>query len=215
MSAAGIVRNVHRCAAPDLLDQGPPQSHGRRGYQVLTRFVDHHHGQVTVGVPEFAPRPMVWIESTDDNSDTVTRATLCRGMAAELLDALTRFLAMPARGEHACETRRPVDEHSVRMALGAILRDIEANDTSYAARHPLVWQALALASSLGWRCGVKPDPAQLGRPVAYIDLPDFGQVSWHMPEYRGEWDGHDTPTKYERARAYADATTTRDQEAAA
>lgn len=45
----------------------------------------------------------------------------------------------------------------------------------------------------------------------YIDLPT-GQVSWHihisefdqfadLPPYQGEWDGHDTPTKYARVAA--------------
>lgn len=47
----------------------------------------------------------------------------------------------------------------------------------------------------------------------YIDLPT-GQVSWHfhdrdaeifahLPQYEGEWDGHDTPEKYRRVAALA------------
>lgn len=62
---------------------------------------------------------------------------------------------------------------------------------------------LARTAIPGW------DPGWHG--CVYIDLPT-GQVSWHfhdddahlfegIPPYAGHWDGHDTPTKYERLAA--------------
>lgn len=43
------------------------------------------------------------------------------------------------------------------------------------------------------------------RIVVCIELPSelgSGQVRWHMPEWRGVYDGHSTPEKYERIRTF-------------
>ncbi len=72
----------------------------------------------------------------------------------------------------------------------------------YRARMEYLWHAVAFASAAGFRVGVKIDPAQPGWPVVYIDLPT-GQVSWHIPEYAGEYDGHTTEHKYNRIEAFA------------
>lgn len=88
-----------------------------------------------------------------------------------------------------------------RAALAVLLRRIEHHDTDYAARYPLVFEALHLALSCGLLAGVRLDPAEPDWPVVYIELPT-GQVSWHMPQHTETWDHHDTPLKYARVDAW-------------
>lgn len=100
--------------------------------------------------------------------------------------------------------------------LSAILAEVAACDPSdphvqlpdnvteaeaYASRNAFIYQALAQAAGLGYPHGIQPDPADPAWVIAYIDLPT-GQVSWHLPCYVGQWDGHSTPEKYHRVRAY-------------
>lgn len=78
----------------------------------------------------------------------------------------------------------------------------ESGDRTYAMRNSAVFQAMASANQLGMAVGVKVDPADPVHPVvAYIDLPT-GQVSWHLPAYPGEYDGHKTDEKYGRIRDF-------------
>lgn len=91
--------------------------------------------------------------------------------------------------------------------LPMILGLIEQNDTNYAARYPLVLWAVSTAADEGLQVGFRLDPTEPEWPVAYIELPT-GQVSWHLPQHPIAWDGHDTPTKYARCRAYAEAAET-------
>lgn len=97
----------------------------------------------------------------------------------------------------------------------AILQLQEQKDGAYLERNRCVAALARMAIALGQRAGRAKtaidgwDPAWHG--CIYIDLPT-GQVSWHyhesqsslfndLPEYTGRWDGHDTPTKYERLAA--------------
>ena len=79
-------------------------------------------------------------------------------------------------------------------------------DVAYAERNMVVLGLAALAQSAGCLVGKAVDASEPEWPVLLIDLPE-GQVSWHlpvgdmpesMPDYPGEWDGHDTPEKYAR-----------------
>lgn len=88
-----------------------------------------------------------------------------------------------------------------QAVLADVLTRIEQHDTDYEVRYGLVFTAVDRALRCGYRAGVKNDPEQPEWPVVYIDLPT-GQVSWHMPEYAGPWDGHSTKMKYDRIRAY-------------
>lgn len=87
-------------------------------------------------------------------------------------------------------------------------------DLAYAERNRCVALVARMALALGLKAGVRRheggDWEDDWRTVLFIDLPT-GQVSWHfhdselellegLPPYEGAWDGHDTPTKYERAR---------------
>lgn len=90
--------------------------------------------------------------------------------------------------------------------LSALLAEIKVNDENYAFRYSLVLQALLIARTLGLDCGIgidrDSDVRMDGfRVVVYIVLPT-GQVSWHMPEWGGTYDGHTTPRKYTRIDAF-------------
>lgn len=88
-------------------------------------------------------------------------------------------------------------------------------DAVYLERNQVVAGLAAMALVLGYKAGIKQtsiegwDHAWHG--CVYVDLPS-GQCSWHhhssqadlfsfLPEYDGEWDGHDTPEKYRRVLA--------------
>lgn len=85
--------------------------------------------------------------------------------------------------------------------LAEILASIEEHDTSYETRYQLVMHAVCRALDDGLEAGFRIDPAEPEWPVAYIELPT-GQVSWHMPQHKHEFDGHSTAEKYERIHAY-------------
>lgn len=105
-----------------------------------------------------------------------------------------------------------VPEIETRRILAATLAAIEAHDpsigngVSYRERNFYIVSAVAVALDLGLNAGFAVDPATPDWPVAYIDLPHVGQVSWHLPEYIGVYDGHTTAEKYERTAAYVKAT---------
>ena len=84
-----------------------------------------------------------------------------------------------------------------------LLCKIEENDTNYDIRYGLVLKALYLANELGYESGIRIDPSEPDWPVVYIELPT-GQVSWHMPCHKYEWDGHSTEEKYERIRSFCE-----------
>jgi hypothetical protein len=93
----------------------------------------------------------------------------------------------------------------LRSAMVRIQRADQAGN--YEIRNQLIAVSVATAMYLGYQAGFgyddKADPQLEGRRiVAYIELPT-GQVSWHLPEHPIPFDGHDTPTKYARAQAYA------------
>jgi len=85
--------------------------------------------------------------------------------------------------------------------LVGLLAAIEAADTDYPARYPLVLRALGLAAELGYPAGIRLDPDEPAWPVVCVE-PPTGQVSWHMPAHPIPWDGHTTQEKYRRRRAF-------------
>lgn len=91
------------------------------------------------------------------------------------------------------------------VPLAEVLLEIEAADTNYSPRYQLVIQAMYLATRVGFPAGIGFDRKEPDWPVVYIELPT-GQVSWHIPMYGKEWDGHSTETKYARCRAYAESS---------
>lgn len=126
--------------------------------------------------------------------------------ALDLVHGLA-WLAWKARAALAAVPQVPADT--------AIQQLQEQKDGAYLERNRCVAALARMAIALGQRAGRAKtaidgwDPAWHG--CIYIDLPT-GQVSWHyhesqsglfndLPEYAGRWDGHDTPTKYERLAA--------------
>lgn len=92
--------------------------------------------------------------------------------------------------------------------LAKLLRAIEANETQYAVRESLVYQALGVAAQLGYTCGVRYDKDNINGtewPVVCIMLPTVGEISWHCPAYKGVYDGYSTEFKYQRVATYCKA----------
>jgi len=88
--------------------------------------------------------------------------------------------------------------------LSNLLRYIEENDTNYEERYGYVLAALHVANLLSYPAGFRIDPDAPEWPVAYIELPQVGQVSWHCPQHATQWDGHTTREKYARCHIYSD-----------
>lgn len=91
------------------------------------------------------------------------------------------------------------------QTLAYILNEIVEQDTNYDARYPFVFEAACVALEIGYKAGIRIDPNEPEWPVVYIDLPQIGQVSWHMPQYPQEWDGHDVAEKFKRIRKFSEA----------
>lgn len=83
-------------------------------------------------------------------------------------------------------------------------------DAAYTERNCCVSLAARMAIALGYRTGIRCDPAEEPgwQHIIYLDLP-AGQVSWHIPDrelpffsflpsYPAPWDGHTTDEKYAR-----------------
>ena len=88
--------------------------------------------------------------------------------------------------------------------LKTTLQDIVVADTDYESRYTLVLQAMHLARMCNFPVGIRIDPREPEWPVVFITLPT-GQVSWHMPQYPYEWDGHDTRDKHARIKKYTES----------
>lgn len=73
---------------------------------------------------------------------------------------------------------------------------------NYDLRNRVVIAALSSAGGLGLSCGIRYESGHPNPVVVYIDLPNVGQVSWHLPEYTPAYDGHNTPEKYDRIRRF-------------
>jgi hypothetical protein len=88
---------------------------------------------------------------------------------------------------------------ALRLHLDTILR---TDERDYDARNTAVYAAVAEARRAGYPAGFRIDPAEPDWPVAYIELPLAGQVSWHLPAHGVEYDGHSTAQKNARVRRY-------------
>lgn len=68
----------------------------------------------------------------------------------------------------------------------------------------LIAEARRQLIPVGFAYDTKQDNPDLEgrRIVVYFELPEVGQVSWHLPEYTTPWDGHTTEEKYDRIRRF-------------
>jgi hypothetical protein len=82
--------------------------------------------------------------------------------------------------------------------------DPAALERAYASRNACIVMAVSAAMQLGWPSGFAANPDDPDWPVAYIELPEVGQVSWHLPAYPGTWDRHTVAEKYARVRGWLD-----------
>lgn len=80
----------------------------------------------------------------------------------------------------------------------------EPDSRDYELRNIFVLHAMSSAAEIGLDVGIRIDPNEPEWPVAYIELPT-GQVSWHLPQHKHEFDGHTTGEKYLRLHRYCDS----------
>jgi hypothetical protein len=133
-------------------------------------------------------------------------AHMYRVFAAELIDSVADDETLARSLDSLLASRNGAVGPAVarQRDLIRVLAQIEEHDQNYDVRYGLVWQAAELAREVGYATGIRIDPNEPEWPVIYIDLPT-GQISWHMPQYTGEWDGHDTAEKYRRVREFVEA----------
>ena len=81
-------------------------------------------------------------------------------------------------------------------------------DEAYMDRNLAVQVLAILARQQGYQIGIRNREDDW--PILYVDLPT-GQVSWHipkdeivalLPDYPGEWEGHDLKEKRDRLRRF-------------
>lgn len=75
-------------------------------------------------------------------------------------------------------------------------------EKDYTKRNEYLFHALSTATMLGVPCGFRIDLVNPTWPVIFFNLPGAGQVTWHLPEYPQEWDGHSSEEKYHRLHVY-------------
>ena len=83
-----------------------------------------------------------------------------------------------------------------------ILNKIEENETNYDIREIYVAQAMYLAKILGYKSGIRADDPDW--PVWCIELPDIGEITWHCPSFKIEYDNHTTNEKISRIRDFCE-----------
>lgn len=120
--------------------------------------------------------------------------------------AIRRFPGFPLFGEETFLLENvwlSLKKLAVRKdKLARILAKTVANYTNYDTRYDLVLRALSLARKLGYTCGFRHDPSEPDWPVVVIVLPLHGEVSWHMPPSKIEWDKSTPEDVKQRCMAY-------------
>ena len=125
--------------------------------------------------------------------------------------------ALATRGEEIdrLETARSIDF----AEIARLRKDVESmrarKDAVYEERNRLVALFASMSIAMGWRAGIGTHEDKPGedwdpewKTLLVIETPE-GQASWHfhdsqrhlvehLPLFDAKWDGHDTPTKYER-----------------
>ncbi len=92
-----------------------------------------------------------------------------------------------------------------KLKFKQVLKNIEKNETNYDLREFLVVQAIYLAKKIGYKAGIRFDKSMDNSydwPVWCIELPNIGEISWHCPSFKGEYDGYTTDEKYNRIHQY-------------
>jgi hypothetical protein len=133
-------------------------------------------------------------------------------------EAVAQFTAPAAPAEPAPDllaTRLAVAEEMAAQYAAQLDQVREQKNGAYLERNRCVALIARMALALGQRAGVARTAiegwSEDWHGCVYIDLP-AGQASWHyhdsqaslfdgLPAYKGAWDGHSTPEKYERVAA--------------
>lgn len=93
--------------------------------------------------------------------------------------------------------REQRNKEAMKKKLAKLLKKINLNYQDFDTRYSLVLKALLIAKKLGYDAGFRHDKSEPDWPVVTIDLPEIGQVSWHMPPCNLEYD-NSTPDDCKR-----------------
>ena len=88
------------------------------------------------------------------------------------------------------------------MELAKLLKSINENYENYDVRYILVLQTLIEAKKLNYKAGFRYDSSEPDWPVVVIELPELGQVSWHMPPSKIEYDNSSPKDCQERCEKF-------------
>jgi hypothetical protein len=96
-----------------------------------------------------------------------------------------------------------LDKVTAQNGLADLIGIIETLDDAerYDERNAAVVLCVGYAMRAGYEAGFRIDEEEPAWPVAFIELPT-GQVSWHLPEFPLEWDGHQREEKYLRVKEF-------------
>ena len=91
--------------------------------------------------------------------------------------------------------------------LAELLFAIVSTEITYNKRMQLIFLAMSKAMDLGYKVGIRyDDDAGTEWPVCCIDLPEVGEVSWHVEGYDKEYTGYDNEEKEERVKQFYNLT---------
>ena len=90
-----------------------------------------------------------------------------------------------------------------RKKLGFVLGDIVYHDKNYDKRDKLVFEAMNRSKNLNYDCGIRIDlDCSEYETVFWIELPDFGEVAWHMRTSKKPYIHYNNEEKFERIKKY-------------
>lgn len=97
--------------------------------------------------------------------------------------------------------RGPFKSYGPDDLISSLFLDIEHYDSigSYDLRNRAVLMLLGEFARLGWESGILIDPKEPEWPVVFFEIvvgSEKRQLSWHLKQYAGLWDGHSTEQKY-------------------
>ena len=110
-----------------------------------------------------------------------------------------------------CDAEKPaLPSHRASPVMLQSEHDEQLNEL-YTDRNNAVQLALRLAEFAGLKGGIRDPVEDPEWPVVVIELPDIGEVAWHIPKaelmrshpvYSHPYDGHTNEQKASRIRAY-------------
>jgi len=91
------------------------------------------------------------------------------------------------------------------LVLTELLHNGENGDKC--KRYSLVCEAIYLAAYLGFSVGFRADEDRPHLITAFIELPGYGQICYHIPEHKNPWDGANNRFRDDKIKQFLDKPT--------